>query len=94
MDEIIPGKQITESQSWKLYIRSYSSFKWYPQGSILGSILFPIFINDLPELTNSTCKVFADDRKLYESAANGATIQEDSSSGVIHGIFISIHLNV
>ena len=29
MDQIIPGKQITESQSWKINIRSYSSFKLY-----------------------------------------------------------------
>ena len=46
-------------------------------GNILGPILITIFINDLPELTKSTCKIFADDTKLYESAANSATIQED-----------------
>ena len=48
-----------------------------PQESILGPIVFTIFINDLPEVTKSTCKIFADDTQLYESAANSAKIQED-----------------
>ena len=35
-----------------------------PQESVLGPILFVIFINDLPDLVNSTAKIFADDMKL------------------------------
>ena len=34
-----------------------------PQGSILGPVLFKIFINDLPEALNVNCKVFADDKR-------------------------------
>ena len=34
-----------------------------PQGSVIGPILFIIFINDMWEL--SICKLFADDCKLY-----------------------------
>ena len=36
-----------------------------PQGSVIGPLLFVIFINDLPEHIKTHCKLFADDSKLY-----------------------------
>ncbi|KAI8480560.1 hypothetical protein Bbelb_416830 [Branchiostoma belcheri] len=38
-----------------------------PQGSVLGPILFVIYINDLPEAVASGIKIFADDSKLYKT---------------------------
>ena len=50
-----------------------------PQGSVLGPILFVIYINDMPEVISNSCKLFADDAKIF---------------GRLHGNFHSISKNV
>jgi hypothetical protein len=37
-----------------------------PQGTVLGPLLFLIFINDLPDCINSTVCLFADDCVVYQ----------------------------
>ena len=36
-----------------------------PQGSVLGPLMFLIYINDLPDNIQSTCKIFVDDTSLF-----------------------------
>ena len=75
--------------NWKQRVRvGEATSEWkevtsgIPQGSVLGPILFVMYINDMPESleNNSTVKMFADDSKLYKRTdnTNGASdLQRD-----------------
>ena len=65
-----------------------------PQGSILGPILFTIFINDLPQTVTNICKIFADDTKLYCSPKSYDKMQQDIDSLLLWSDTWNLHFNV
>ena len=60
--------------------------KWYPvdsgvpQVSVLGPLLFILYVNDIPDLVESKIKMFADDIKIYKqitSFGDALSLQND-----------------
>ena len=41
-----------------------------PQGSILGPLFFPIYVNDLTDNLNSNVKLFTDDTSLFSEISD------------------------
>ena len=64
-----------QSSSWKL-VKS-----GVPQGSVLGCLLFLIYINNLPDNLEPNCKIFADDSslfyKVFDKHVSRATLNKD-----------------
>ena len=53
-----------------------------PQGSVLGPVLFLIFINDLPDTLDVAVRIFADDTKIFTSVYDNddqSNLQENLS---------------
>ena len=48
-----------------------------PQGSVIGPILFLVYINDLPESVMSRTRLFADDTVIYNTSDNQQQLQDD-----------------
>ena len=72
MENYLTGRQQRvvlngQNYSWKNVLAGV------PQGSVLGHLLFLIYINDLPNGIESICKIFADDTLLF-SKVKDATV--------------------
>ena len=66
-----------------------------PEGSILGPSLFLAFINDIPELLNSKCLLYADDLKVFRtvsSVRDRELLQNDLD--LLHSWFSTWHITL
>ena len=65
-------KDFLSERQQRVFIKGSSS-TWtdiapgVPQGSVLGTTLFLVYINDLPEAIDGLVRIFADDTKVYQA---------------------------
>jgi hypothetical protein len=67
-----------------------------PQGSILGPLLFLIYINDIQKVTNLSLLSFADDTTVYISGSNRHTLFKDVTEEIalLHDWFCANKLSL
>jgi len=54
-----------------------------PQGSVLGPLLFLLFVNDLPDWVKTNIRMFADDTKIWTKISginDAAALQKELDS--------------
>ena len=48
-----------------------------PQGSVMGPLLFVLYVNDIPDVVSGKVKMYADATKLYDNHKNSKSLQRD-----------------
>ena len=70
---------------------------WVPQGSILGPLMFLLFVSDIPQITSSNIMLSVDDTKLWrliKSIDDVSILQQDLEKNIEWCHKWKLHLNV
>ena len=62
---------------------NYKVTSGIPQGSVLGPLLFVLYVNDLPEKIKNKVSLFADDLKMYGKSSSQQELQTDLDNLVV-----------
>lgn len=65
-----------------------------PQGSVLGPVLFIMYVNDITDNVKSSIKIFADDTKLYTPTSKSDVLQNDIDSIMNWAVKWEMNFNV
>ena len=78
--QILSEREKTSRPCWQVHLNHHCSYKWSPQGSLLGPLLVLILIKDIPEVCeNNEILLSADDAKMLKSSSQ-ALFQLDVDS--------------
>ena len=70
MVQVLPYRQNTANVIQRALSETAAITAGVPQGSIIGPLLFIVYMNDLPLHIHNDIDMFADDSTLHTSGAN------------------------
>jgi len=72
----IPCRSYTEGKSRRATIQGVKVTSGVPRGSVLGQLLFLVYVNDIWRNTDLSIRLFTDDCTIYRKITNNISIEK------------------